>query len=287
MIRLTRPLLLCTALLTSLVGAQEYELKNGRRIDAASVKANGDAFTATITIGAAQQALNFTAQDLARVSLPEPKALADAREMIANNKLDDAIAAADGVLTSSANIKNVAGAWWYKAMIIKLDATATKGKSTDAVTLIDEATISALAPDAATAVRDMLEIIGGRKGNQDARLTKLRAVTKRSVDSWIQGRAWLEIGDSMSSKGDMESAVKAWLRVPVFFAAEQDLAFRGTLAAAKGMQQIKRAEDGVTLLDQYISDHVGTPYEALIKIEKQKIAPQTDKARPAAENKAP
>jgi hypothetical protein len=81
----------------------------------------------------------------------------------------------------------------------------------------------------------------------------------------------------------MEEAIKAWLRVAVFNPAERDLAVRGTIYAARGMQQIGRPQDGVKLLKDYLEDHVASPYAPAIQSETSKLEPKKTTAAPAPE----
>jgi hypothetical protein len=59
----------------------------------------------------------------------------------------------------------------------------------------------------------------------------------------------------------------------VFHAAETDLAVRALAAAARGLQQLERPEDGVKLLEDYLADHIGTPYGASLQAEIVKLDP--------------
>lgn len=108
----------------------------------------------------------------------------------------------------------------------------------------------------------------------DPKIAELEALAKRCSDPWITARAWLEVGNVFASRNQTEDAVKAWLRVFVFHGAEKDLAVRGLVAAARGLQQLKLAEDGFKLLDDYHTDHIGSAYSSLIRAEMTKLDPK-------------
>lgn len=106
------------------------------------------------------------------------------------------------------------------------------------------------------------------------KIAELQTLAKTSTDTWLTARAWLEIGYVQSSSGKIEEAVKAWLRVFVFYGAETDLAARGLIEAARGLQQLKLADQGVKLLDDYHTDHIGSPYSSAITAEIKKLDPK-------------
>jgi hypothetical protein len=135
-------------------------------------------------------------------------------------------------------------------------------------------------------LNDFQQIITKPTTTPDLKISSLQTLAKRSGDSWITARAWLEVGNVLAAQGKIEDAVKAWLRVPVFHAAESDLAVRGLVAAARGLQQLERPEDGVKLLADYLADHLGTPYGTPLQAEIVKLDPTQKKKLAPLETKA-
>lgn len=263
----------------------EFELKNGRRIPAASVKATASGFAATVTVGATAQTLNFTTKDIARASFREPTGLAEARVLTASGKPEDAAVQLAKLSAELAPFQSVPGSWWHRAAILQMDALAARGKADEAAALVDPATAAKLPPEAAALLSDFQQIVAKPSTGPDLKVTSLQALAKRSGDSWLTARAWLEVGNVLAGQGKIEDAVKAWLRVPVFHAAESDLAVRGLVAAARGLQQLERPEDGVKLIADYLSDHLGTPYAAPLQAEIIKLDPAQKKKLAPAETK--
>ncbi|MDB6076597.1 MAG: hypothetical protein JWO82_344 [Akkermansiaceae bacterium] len=272
------PVLSCAAVLIGVTHAQDYQLKNGRRIPAAQVKAAGDNFTAVLNgIGGNPETLNFGLKDIAQVSIPEPAELGKARALLVNGKAAEAAEAVKPALEKTKALQSIPGSWWPDALVVQIDALAAAGKSITDLAGADEATLRKLPPSDADEVQEMIKIASVAKDAKPETIEKIKDVATRTASSWIQGRAWLEIGNLYANQGKMEDAVKAWLRVPVFSGAEKDLALRGTLAAARGLQQMSLPLDGIQLLDDYLTDNQLTSYKDLIESEKKKLTPK-DKA---------
>jgi|GEM_PF-2627189 len=255
---------------------EEFELQGGRRFPAESVKLSpGGGFTATITVGTSQQTINFTAKEVIRASLREPKEVVEARNLIANDKPDKAIESLDKAEPTLLPFQSIPDSWWLRATILRMDALSVRGKNKEAAAIASSDVLGKLSPDSASLLRDFQQIVAPPGKNNAEKLETLHAMVDRIVDSWVGARIWLEIGNTLAMQGKMEDAVKAWLRVPVFFPAERDLAARGTILAARGLQQIGRAEDGEKLFTDYLADHLASPYKETIQIETAKLKPKT------------
>jgi hypothetical protein len=155
-----------------------------------------------------------------------------------------------------------------------MDALSVLGKNKEATAVASPDVLGKLTPENASVLRDFQQIVAPAGKNPTEKLETLQAMEDRIVDSWIGARIWLEIANTLATQGKMEEAVKAWLRVPVFFPAERDLAVRGTILAARGLQQIGRAGDGVKLFEDYLADHLASPYKETIQIETAKLKPK-------------
>ena len=253
---------------------EEFELQGGRRIPAESVVVSPGGFTATIMVGTAQQVVNFTSKEVVRARLREPKEVIEARVLIASEKPDkalDSLAKAEPALLPYQSIPD---SWWLRAAILRMDALSVLGKNKEAAAIASPDVLSKLPSDNATLLKDFQVVVAAPSKNPADKLDSLRALADRTIDPWIGARVWLEIGNTLAMQGKMEEAVKAWLRVPVFFPAERDLAVRGTILAARGMQQIERSADGFKLLQDYLADHLASPYKETIQTEAAKLDPK-------------
>lgn len=257
--------------------SEEYELTNGRRFPAESVKPTPTGFTATIVVGTAQQVFNFTAKDVVRVRLREPKELIEARLLIANFKPDQAISALAPAEAALLPYRGLPESWYARSLILRMDALSEAGKAKEAAAVASADTLAAMNPESASLVRDFQNIVNPTGKDTAEKIELLRALSERIIDPWVSARVWLEIGNTLANQGSIEQAVKAWLRVPVFFPAEKDLSIRGTILAARGLQQLNRAQDGKKLLDDYLADHLASPYKDTIQTELAKLAPKAKK----------
>ncbi|MEO5716446.1 MAG: hypothetical protein ABIT37_23410 [Luteolibacter sp.] len=262
---------------------EEFELQGGRRFPAESVKPSpGGGFTATITVGTALQTFNFTAKEVTRASLREPKEISEARFLIASDKPDKAIESLDKVEPALVPFQSIPDSWWLRATILRMDALSVLGKNKEAAAVASADVFGKLTSENTSLLKDFQQVVAPAGKNLTEKLDTLHAMEDRIVDSWVGARIWLEIGNTLAMQGKMEDAVKAWLRVPVFFPAERDLAIRGTILGARGLQQIGRAPDGEKLLKDYLEDHLASPYKDTIQIETAKLKPKDPKTPPAA-----
>lgn len=277
----SRSLVLATLALAALPAAraQEYELRTGRRIPASAVRVTPEGFSATVPQGPnSTETIPFTVKDILRVSLPEPKSIAQARVLTASGKPQEAIAEAEKAAKEFDIIKSIPGSWWGRAKLVQMDALATAGKAEEAIALVNDSNRNRL-PDAdAKALQEFIDILGNPRAEPEERIPPLRKCAESASDTWLCARAWLEIGNLLANRGRVEEAIKAWLRVPTLLAAESDLAFRGTVAAARGLQQIERPEDGVKLLKDYLADNPASPYLELVNAEIAKLTPKKKKS---------
>lgn len=277
------------ALLPAALHAQseeEFVLRGGKRIPAASVKPSGTGFTATIVVGASAQKQDFKASDVERAILREPSELAEARTQIATDKFLAAIAALTRIEEDLRPYREVPGAWWHRARMLRMDAMASKGDAKPAAALADAKELDGLPESSSTALSDFKTIIAP-SDTPENKITALKSLAQRTDDPWIAARAWLEIGNTNARHGKMDEAIKAWLRVAIFHPAERDLAVRGTIYAARGLQQVERPQDGVKLLKDYLVDHVASPYAAAIESEISKLIPKKKADAAAAPAPAP
>jgi hypothetical protein len=294
MIRLTRPSplsiaptlmawVLASGITTITAVAQtqeEFELQNGRRVPAESVKVTPTGFSATLTVGTAIQPIDFTAKDVVRATLREPKEIVEARILIASNKPEKALEALAKAEPTLLPYQSIPDSWWLRAAILRMDALSVLGKAKDAAAIASSEVISKLPSDNASLLKNFQVVVAPPAKDPAEKLESLHSLTETVIDPWVGARVWLEIGNTLAMKGELEEAVKAWLRVPVFFPAERDLAFRGTILAARGLQQINRPQDGKKLLDDYQTDHIGSPYKETLLTEAAKLAPKNAKETP-------
>lgn len=279
----------CAALfLTPAASAQEeFELHNGRRFPAESVKPSANGFTATFVEGTAQRTLNFTAEDIVRTSLREPKEVASARILIASEKPDLALEALEKIEPALLPYQSIPDSWWQRAAILRMDALSVLGKNKEAQAIAGPEALAKLSVENATLLKDFLRVISPAEKDPAEKIEVLRSLSERTIDPWVSARIWLEIGNTLAGQGKIEDAIKAWLRVPVFFPAERDLAVRGTILAARGLQQIQRPKDGVKLLEDYLGDQIASPYKDTIQAEVAKLDPTNLPASTKTSQEAP
>jgi tetratricopeptide (TPR) repeat protein len=260
--------------------AEEFELTNGNRFPASSVKVTATGFTTSVGEGAGLRTINFTAKEVARANFAAPKELAEARSLLANGMAEAALTALNKAEPALLPYRAIPDSWWQQLAILRMDALAVLGKRREATAVVSAELMVELSPENAATLKGFQQLVAQAPKDAMEKTQVLRGLVGRTSDGWITARTWLEIGNSLADQGNIEEAIKAWLRVPVFFPTEQDLAVRGTILAARGMQQIKHPEDGVKLLRDYLVDQTASPFTETINVEIAKLEPTFKKAAP-------
>ena len=279
---------LCSITLLRAQSQEVFVLQNGRTIPAESVRVSPAGFTATLTKGAALETVNFTAKDVVRATLREPREIAEARNLIASEKPDKALDLLTKAEPALLPYQSIPDSWWLRSAILRMDALSVQGKNKEAAAIASSDVISKLTPEGATLLKDFQQAVTPPEKNKgDSKVETLHTLIDRTIDPWLNARIWLEIGNTLATQGKIEDAVKAWLRVAIFSPAERDLAVRGTILAARGLQQIKCAADGLKLLEDYQSDHLGSPFKETIQIEAAKLKPKSKTTTTPEDSKEP
>lgn len=262
------------ALTGKVEGVEELEFAGGRKIPLSSVRVTANGFATTVPFGNTTQIVNFTAADIVRANFERPAVLDEARRLIASGKAAEAATLLAPLAEKLEPFQAIRGSWWYRVAILQIDALASEGQMDGAVAIADQASEAGLPAEAAALVEDMKLIAATPKLTPDSKATDLLALAQRSADTWLTARARLEMGKLLSDQGKVEEAVKAWLRVYAFHSAEDDLAVRALIAAARGLQQLGLPEDGAHLLNGYLSDHKESPFTTTLKSEVAKLTPK-------------
>lgn len=268
------------AISTSMAVAQtqgEYIMKNGQRYAADWVKPNGATFTATVPVADNRQVFNFSLDDIEKLNFPEPDEIGVARRMIASGKAEDAVALLQKSLPGLKPLCRVPGSWWPRGVITLMDGYNALGKNAELEAEASAALQANLPETQAEAIRNMLAMFTPPTANINEGPEAIKALAIATNDPWFASRCWIEYGNLLSRRGKIEDAVKAWLRAPVFHPAERDLAARGTILAARGLQQMDRPQDGLQLIEYYLADNIGTQYSDVMKAEAAKLNPERSK----------
>jgi hypothetical protein len=173
------------ALLPAAVRAQaeeEFVLRTGRRIPADAVKPSAGGFTATVVTGASATKLDFKASEVEHAFLREPAELAEARTQIATDKFLVAIASLARIEEGLLPYREVPGAWWARARLLRMDALASKGDHKAAAALAGAKELEGLPQSTSTMLADFKTIVAPGD-SPDGKITAIKDIAKHgSVD---------------------------------------------------------------------------------------------------------
>ncbi len=268
-------------------GKEEFVLQNGTRIEAIYVKPNGNG--GFLASGSSVATTQFTGKDVAQAFLKQPADLIAAREAMAAEQPDKAADLLEKVRPSLEPYQSISNSHWLSATLLEMDALSRQGKAAQAAKLVPATVMTRLPATDASAIRDFQQILNPGTSTVESQINAAKALANSSMNPWLAARLWLEIGYLHAEDGQVSQAVKAWLRVPVFYPAERDLAVRGTILAARGLQQMDRREDGLKLLQDALGGMSRSGYQEILEIEAKKLNPEQQKtpAAPAEADAAP
>ena len=220
-------------------------------------KLSGDGGTATLTL---------PISTLSRIDWPAPAALAQAEDDLKAGKPADALKKIDGILAEQAPFRDVPGSWWTQGAAVKTIALARSGKDLEADVMLDQMRRSKASPD--DIARGELAIVeqlvsSGKVDAAKARLDKAESTV--TDDAGLASIAILK-GQMYERAGRAEEALLSYLRVPVFYSAEDDKVPAALLGAIRIYRKWDDAARATATLNLLTTRFPNSPEAAQAKL---------------------
>src|SRR5438105_155032 len=100
--------------------AQQILLKTGQRVDTLSVRGEGDMILGKVQVGTGSGEVGYHVNQIAKIEFPEPRGLKSAADLAAQGQPEKALAEIEPVISYYKSFKEVPGAWWSQAALIKV-----------------------------------------------------------------------------------------------------------------------------------------------------------------------
>src|SRR5579864_423474 len=192
-------------------------LTTGQRVDALGVRREGDLILAKIQIGTGSGEVGYHIPQIAKIEFPEPRGLKEASDLLGQGHADKALAEINQVVTFYQPFKEVSGAWWAQAALIKVSALGALQRDTEAELLAAQIEKSVANPETARAARLRLATGLIRRQEFEKAAKICDGAIKESTEPEILADAWNKKGDVLFAQKKWDEALIAYLHVSVFY----------------------------------------------------------------------
>lgn len=269
-----RTIVLALMLLLILAGgtdAQTIVLKSGQRVDTLGVRRSGDKIMGKIEVAGAAGEVGHDISAIAKIEFPEPKGIKAAAELLSHGQPEKALAEINPIVNFYEPFRDIPGAWWAAAAIIKVSALSALQRDKEAEPLATLIQKNAADPDTARAanLRIAASLAARQEWEKAAQICD--AAIKESTRPDVLADAWVTKGNLLLAQKQWDAALLAFLRVPVFY-REQTLfmppALLGSARAYRYMEDSDRAKKS---LNDLIAAFPKSPEAAIAQTEIQKL----------------
>jgi tetratricopeptide (TPR) repeat protein len=269
----TRTLFVCAALLLAHVAAeaQTIVLKTGQQIETRGVTRNRDKIMGKVDVGGTTGEVGYDLSAIARIQFPEPRGLRSAQELLSQGQAEKALAEVTPIINYYTPFKEVPGAWWAAAAVIKVSALAALQRDGEAEPLARE--IQKIAPDPEAARAANLRIAAALVQKQEFEKAAeiCDEAIKQSARPEVLADAWVTKGNLLLAQKEWDSALLAYLRVPVFYPDERLFMPPALLGSARAYRRLDDLERAQKSLNELIAAFPKSAEATLAQAELQKL----------------
>jgi tetratricopeptide (TPR) repeat protein len=251
--------------------AQTIVLKTGQRVETLGVRRSTDKVMGKIQVGESSGEVGHAIASIAKIEFPEPQGLKNASELLSQGQADRALAEITPVLAFYDQFRDIRGAWWGPAAVVKVSALAALGREAEAEALAVQ--IQKTAPDPETARAVSLRIASAlvKKEQYDKALQMVDTAIKESTKPELLADAWVTKGNVLLAQKRWDEALLAFLRVPVFYRNEKLFMPPALLGSARAYRRLDDAERAKKSLKDLIAAFPKSAEAAAAQTELQKL----------------
>lgn len=255
---------------------QVIVLKDGKRVTAKALRRVGDNIMATSPTAEGAAAVNgevgYPLAQIETLEFPEPAVLKSAPDLIAKGNQANAIAQLDSALNYFGGFRDAPGSYWAELTLLKMTALVTAGKDADAEPLANQIIGQGSNAETARAAQAHLAGIMGRKGDHERAIQLCDRVLKDGARADTLAIAAMSKGRNHQALKQWDSALLAFLNIPVFYPEEKAFLPQSMLGAGQcyfELNDLPRAKDS---LNELIKSYPNGPEATQAKTELDKIA---------------
>jgi tetratricopeptide (TPR) repeat protein len=251
--------------------AQSITLKTGQRVETQGVRRERDMVMGKVQVGTGSGEVGYNVAQIARIDFPEPRGVKSATDLLGQQQPQKALAEIDPVIAYYAPFKDVAGAWWSQAALVKVSILAALHKDADAEALADEIQKVVSDPNTARAVRVRLSTGLIRKKEFEKAIAICDAAIKESDDPQVLADAWIHKGDALSGLKEWDSALLAYLHIPVFYNDQSSFLPPSLLGSGRAYWRLDDPTRAKKALNDLITAYPKSPEAVVAQTELKKM----------------
>lgn len=202
-------------------GAQTITWKSGQTAETKGLRREGEMVMGKIDVGGHAGEIGYPLAQIAKIDFPEPRGIKEAEQLLSQGDAAKALSEIEPVVAYYSAFRDIPGSWWAAAAIVKVTALSALQRDREAEPLARE--IQKVAPDAETARAANLQIAAALVRKQDYEKAQqiCDATIKESTRPDVLAQAWVTKGTALFALKEWDSALLAFLRVPVFYPDEK------------------------------------------------------------------
>lgn len=250
--------------------AQSIVLKSGQTAETGGVRREGDTVMGKIKVGNSSGEVGYQVNTIGKIDFPEPRGLKTAAEFLTQGQPEKALHEIETVVKFYEPFRDIPGGWWAPAALIRVSALVALQRDTEAEALAREIQKDASAdPESARAAT--LRVVAGltRKEDFEKALEICERVIKESAKPEVLADAWVNKGNVLSAQKQWDTALMAYLHVPIFYPQEKLFMPRALLGAGRSywrLEDLERAKKSFKeLIDTFPKSAEATQAQAEVK----------------------
>ncbi|MGZ4983851.1 MAG: tetratricopeptide repeat protein [Chthoniobacterales bacterium] len=251
--------------------AQTIVLKTGQRVETLGVRRSGDKIMGKIEVGGSAGEVGQPISSIAKIEFPEPQGLKVAADLLSQGQAEKALAEITPVLAFYEQFRDIPGAWWAQAAVIKVSALAALGRDVDAEPLAQQIQRTATDPETARAANLRIASSLVKKQEYEKAAQICDAAIKESTRPEVLADAWVTKGNVLLAQKDWDDALLAFLRVPVFYRDEKLFMPPALLGSARAYRRLDDIEHAKRALKDLIAAFPKSSEAAIAQTELQKL----------------
>ena len=264
-------LLFLLLLLVRPAHAQDILLKTNQKVETLGVRRDGDMVLGKVQVGSGSGEVGYNIAQIAKIEFPEPRGLKNATDFNAQGQPDKALAEINPVVDYYKPFKEIPGAWWTQAALIKVASLSALHRDNEAEALATEIQKTVTDPESARAIQVRLATGLIRKKEFDKAIAICDAAIKESADPEVLANAWLNKGHALLEQKRADAALLAYLHIPVFYSDKDTVMPAALLGSAKAYRRLDDNARAKKSLNQLIASFPKSAEAATAQSELKKL----------------
>ena len=251
--------------------AQTIVLKTGQRVETTGVRRSGDKVMGKVEVAGTTGEVGHDVSAIAKIEFPEPQGIKRAAEFLSQGEPEKALADINPIITFYESFRDIPGAWWAQAAVIKVSALAALQRDVEAEPLAAMIQKTATDPEMARAATLRIASSLVKRQEYDKAAQLVDVAIKESTRPDVLADAWVTKGNVLLAQKQWDAALLAFLRVPVFYREEKLYMPPALLGSARAYRFLEDKERAKKTLDELIASFPRSAEAATAKTELQKL----------------